>query len=132
MSDSPTPLKRDFLGQSVNVGDVLVYPVRHSTSCDLKLLLVEAVTTEQVTGHNPEGRRVNVKKTENAVCLPMSSGARLAVNMNSLFPFLGTTKPSSGVPSVGNTPWSKFTSRLRTTTTSPQCTPESTEDEATE
>jgi len=127
MSDLPE-LKRDFLGQSINVGDVLVYPVRYSNSCDLHLLLVESVTPHQVTGHNPDGRRVNVKRTENAVCLPMSSGARLAVNMNSLFPFLGTTKPSSGVPSVGNTPWSKFTSRFRTTTGTPPCTPESTED----
>lgn len=128
MSDE---LKHDFLRQEIKVGDVLIYPVRYSNSCDLKILLVESVSAEQVTGHNPDGRRVNVKKTENAVCLPMSSGAKPAVNLKSWFPFLGTTRPSSGVPSVGNIPWSKFTGRSRTTTGTPLATPESIEDEDT-
>jgi len=62
-------MPRDFLGKTIEIEDVIVYPVRRGSDMRLKRLLVKRLNPARgtVTGLNADGRTVTLSKPERSV-----------------------------------------------------------------
>ena len=78
MNDELTP--RDFLGREINVGNMIVYPVRRGSSMWLNKIRVTAIGSVQkqeqreyrpVHGVNDNGRRITLSKPERSIIVTL-------------------------------------------------------------
>lgn len=68
---NPEEAIRDFMGREIKAGDTIIYPVRKGYTVLMKEMRATSITAEQISGFNPEGRKVTVKNVQNvAVVLP--------------------------------------------------------------
>jgi len=60
---SPT----DFTGRTIEVGHVVVYPVRRGSDMQMKTLTVSHVDDKHITGYSPAGQNLTLTNLKNVV-----------------------------------------------------------------
>jgi len=59
----------DILGRTIEVNDVLVYPVRKGSRMWLSRITVAKIESDAIHGSNPDGRRVKLTNLTNTVVI---------------------------------------------------------------
>jgi hypothetical protein len=57
----------DFLGQTIEAGQVVVYPVRRGSDLRLHKLTVAHVWDDHIAGYSPNGQFLSIKNLQNVV-----------------------------------------------------------------
>ena len=67
---------RDFLGEEIKAGCMIVYPVRRGSAMWLEKLHVQQVvdgTEPRLSGFNESGRRINVTNIKNVIVCELNA-----------------------------------------------------------
>ncbi len=74
---------KDFLGRTIRVRDILVYPHRRGSTLTLKKITVTSLSATTVHGTNDAGRNITISRTERSAVIPQAPPSHL---FNALFP----------------------------------------------
>jgi hypothetical protein len=66
----------DFLGQTIEAGHVIVYPVRRGSDLRLHKLTVAQVWDTHIVGYSPAGQLLSIKNLQNVVIVGGQSNGR--------------------------------------------------------